>query len=164
MANQEHRIVTEMEVDGVIYREERTLTPYTCTFDGKEKQEIVFTRSIGDKSWSERKIISTENEETYLSETSMTWEEVQAFEEDWNKNWNPVDIPTPRVFSTSLNNSWMSTFGMALALIRDSLLSLALTFSQLFGWAALVLVLVLVILLFLGLFTILDMYRSNMWI
>jgi hypothetical protein len=58
----------------------------------------------------------------------------------------------------------MSTFGMALALTRDSLLSLALTFSQLLGWAALVLVLVLVILLFLGFFAILDMYRSNMWL
>ena len=141
MVNQEHRNVTEMEVDGVIYRETKTLTP-VVTLDGKEKQEIVFTRSIGDKSYSERKIISTENEETYLPETTMTWEEVQAFEEDWSKNWNPVDIPTPRVS----NNSWMSTFG------------------RLFCWAGLVLVLILVLLLFLFFFWILDMYRSNMWI
>ena len=139
MENQEHRIVTE--VDGVIYRETKTLTP-VVTLDGQEVQELVWTRSIGDKSWSERKIISTENEETYLTETSMTWEEVQAFEEDWSKNWNPVDIPTPRVS----NNSWMSTFG------------------RLFCWAGLVLVLILVLLLFLFFFWILDMYRSNMWI
>jgi hypothetical protein len=141
MANQEHRNVTEMKVDGVIYRETKTLTP-VVTLDGEVEQEFVFTRSIGDKSWSERKIISTENEETYLPETTMTWEEVQAFEEDWSKNWNPVDIPTPRVS----NNSWMSTFG------------------RLFCWAGLVLVLILVLLLFLFFFWILDMYRSNMWI
>ena len=127
MVNQEHRIVTELKVDGVIYRETKTLTP-VVTLDGKEEQEIVCTRSIGDKSYKlTRKIISTENEETYLPETTMTWEEVQAFEEDWSKNWNPVDIPTPRVS----NNSWMSTFG------------------RLFCWAGLVLVLVLAILLFL---------------
>ena len=106
MVNQEHRNVTEMEVDGVIYRETKTLTP-VFTLDGKEEQEIVCTRSIGDKSYSVRKIISrdTENEET-----TMTWDEVQAFKEDWSKNWNPMDIPTPRVFSTSINDSWMSTF------------------------------------------------------
>ena len=112
MVNQEHRIVTEMKVDGVIYRETKTLTPVvTFTLDrpesGKEEQEIVCTRSIGDKSYTVRKIISrdTENEET-----TMTWDEVQAFKEDWSKNWNPVDIPTPRVFSTSMNDNWMSTW------------------------------------------------------
>ena len=151
MANQEHRIVTEMEVDGVIYREERTLTPFV-TFHGKEKQEIVFTRSIGDKFWSERKIISTENEEIQeidlgFCRTAMTREEAQAFEADWSKNWNPVDIQTPRrVFSTSMSNSWMSTF------------------CRLFCWAGLVLVLVLVTLLIIVFFWILDMHRSNMWI
>ena len=146
MANQEHRIVTEMEVDGVIYREERTLTPFV-TFHGKEKQEIVFTRSIGDKFWSERKIISTENEEIQeidlgFCRTAMTREEAQAFEADWSKNWNPVDIPTSRVSS----NSWMSTF------------------CRIFCWAGLVLVLVFVTLLILFFFWILDMHRSNMWI
>ena len=76
MVNQKHRIVTEMEVDGVMYREERTLTP-VVTLDGKEEQEIVCTRSINDKSYSVRKIISSD----------MTWNEVQAFKEDWSKNW-----------------------------------------------------------------------------
>ena len=65
MVNQEHRIVTEMEVDGVIYRETKRLTP-VVTLDGKEVQKFVCTRSIGDKFWSERKIISTENEEIDL--------------------------------------------------------------------------------------------------
>ena len=143
MVNQEHRIVTELKVDGVIYRETKTLTP-VVTLDGKEVQKFVCTRSIGDKFCSERKIISTENEEIDLGfcRTAMTREEVQAFEEDWSKNWNPVDIPTPRVS----NNSWMSTFG------------------RLFCWAGLVLVLILVLLLFLFFFWILDMHRSNMWI
>ena len=147
MVNQEHRIVTELKVDGVIYRETKTLTP-VVTLDGKEEQEIVFTRSIGDKSYSERKIISTENEETFISGTTMTLGlSVQAFEEDWSKNWNPVDIPTPRrVFSTSMSNSWMSTF------------------FRLFCWAGLVLVLVLVTLFIIVFFWILDMHRSNMWI
>ena len=142
MVNQEHRNVTEMEVDGVIYRETKILTP-VVTLDGKEEQEIVCTRSIGDKSYSVRKIISVDAE---FEETNMPWNEVQAFEEDWSKNWNPVVIPTPRVFSTSMNNSWMSTFG------------------QLFCWAGLVLVLVLVILLVLAFLQFLEMHRSNMWI
>ena len=142
MVNQEHRIVTEMEVDGVIYRETKTLTP-VVTWDGKEEQEIVCTRSIGDKSYSVRKIISrdTENEET-----TMTWDEVQAFKEDWSKNWNPMDIPSPRVFSTSMNDSWMTTF--------------CRYFCLLFCLAGLVLVTLLIFVFF----CILDMYRSNMWI
>ena len=148
MANQEHRIVTELEVDGVIYRETKTLTPVvTLTLDGpesgKEEQEIVCTRSIGDKSYSVRKIISSDTEH---EETNMTWDEVQAFKEDWSKNWNPMDIPTPRVFSTSMNNSWMSTFGRLLCL------------------AGLGLVLVLVTLLLFVFCCIMDMSRSNMWI
>ena len=106
MVNQKHRIVTEMEVDGVMYREERTLTP-VVTLDGKEEQEIVCTRSIGDNSV--RKIISSDTEN---EETDMTWNEVQAFKEDWSKNWNPMDIPTPRVdIFSRVNRSWMSTFG-----------------------------------------------------
>ena len=146
MANQEHRIVTEMEVDGVIYRETKTLTPVvTFTLDGpesgKEEQEIVCTRSIGDKSYTVRKIGDTENEET-----TMTWDEVQAFKEDWSKNWNPMDIPSPRVFSTSMNDSWMSTF--------------CRYFCILFGLAVLVLVTPLIFLFF----WILEMYRSNMWV
>ena len=151
MANQEHRIVTELEVDGVIYRETKTLTPVvTLTLDGpesgKEEQEIVCTRSIGDKSYSVRKIISSDTEH---EETNMTWDEVQAFKEDWSKNWNPMDIPTPRIFSifsTSMNNSWMSTF------------------CRLFCLAGLVLVLVLVTLLLFVFCCIMDMSRSNMWI
>ena len=59
--NQNHRSITELEVDGVIYRETKSLTN-VVTLDGpdpgKEEQEIVCTRSIGDKSYSVRKIIS----------------------------------------------------------------------------------------------------------
>ena len=145
MVNQEHRIVTEMEVDGVIYRETKTLTPVvTFTLDGpesgKEEQEIVCTRSIGDKSYSVRKIISrdTENEET-----TMTWDEVQAFKEDWSKNWNPVDIPTPRVFSTSMNDNWMSTW---MSTFWNS--TFCLYFCRFFCLAGLVLVTLLILVFF----------------
>ena len=145
MVNQEHRIVTEMKVDGVIYRETKTLTPVvTFTLDGpesgKEEQEIVCTRSIGDKSYTVRKIISrdTENEET-----TMTWDEVQAFKEDWSKNWNPVDIPTPRVFSTSMNDNWMSTW---MSTFWNS--TFCLYFCRFFCLAGLVLVTLLILVFF----------------
>ena len=143
MVNQEHRIVTQLEVDGVIYCETKTLTPVVTSnaweHSGKEEQEIVCTRSIGDKSYSLRKIMSSDTEH---EETNMTWNEVQAFKEDWSQNWNPVDILTPRGFSTSMNESWMSTFG------------------RLFCWAVLVLVLVFVTLLFLVFFCIIDFFEQ----
>ena len=157
MANQEHRIITELEVDGVIYRETKTLTPVVTSnaweHSGTEEQEIVCTRSIGDKSYSVRKIISTDTEN---EETTMTWDEVQAFKEDWSKNWNPMDIPTPRIFLPSMNDSWMSTF-CRLFCLNGLVLVFVWTLS--FGHPFVYFVYFVYFV-----FCILDMHRSNMWI
>ena len=82
------------KVDGVIYCELRSLDRLVLILDGseggKEERVLVHTRSIGDKRYTVRTIVSegSENEETE-EECNMTSLEVAAFEEDWNKNWNP---------------------------------------------------------------------------
>ena len=82
------------EVDGVIYCELRSLDRLVLILDGseggKEERVLVHTRCIGDKRYTVKTIVSegSENEETE-EECNMTSLEVAAFEEDWNKNWNP---------------------------------------------------------------------------
>ena len=86
----------ELEVDGVIYRELKSLNREVIRDGpdaGKEEQELVHTRSIGDKRYTVKKIVSegSENEETekVVEENNMTRLEVEAFQEEWSKNWNP---------------------------------------------------------------------------
>ena len=57
---------------------------------GKDEQVLVHTRSIGDKRYTVKRIVSegSENEETE-EECNMTCLEVAAFQEEWSKNWNP---------------------------------------------------------------------------
>ena len=82
------------EVDGVIYCELRSIDRLVLILDGseggKEERVLVHTRSIGDKRYTVKRIVSedSESEETE-EECNMTCLEVAAFEEDWNKNWNP---------------------------------------------------------------------------
>ena len=84
------------EVDGVIYFELRSIDRLVLFQNGsegeKEERVLVHTRSIGDKRYTVKTIVSeaegSENEETE-EECNMTCLEVAAFEEDWNKNWNP---------------------------------------------------------------------------
>ena len=88
----------KLEVDGVIYRELKSLNlvafqdgPSTC----KAEQVLFHERSIGDKKYTVKKIYSEglEKEETlqhpYSDESNMTRLEVEAFLEEWSKNWNP---------------------------------------------------------------------------
>ena len=100
MENQSHHhnILSdhELEVDGVIYRELKSLNLVVIQDGpdaGKEEQVLVHTRSIGDKNYTVKKINSegSENEETekLVEENNMTRLEVEAFQEEWTKNWNP---------------------------------------------------------------------------
>mgnify|MGYP001171147209 CR=1 FL=1 len=83
-----------LEVDGVIYCELRSIDRLVLIQDGsecgKEERVLVHTRSIGDKKYTVRRLVSegSENEETE-EECNMSCLELAAFEEDWNKNWNP---------------------------------------------------------------------------
>ena len=86
----------ELEVDSVIYRELKSLNHVVIQDGpdtGKEKQVLVHTRSIGDKNYTVKKTNSegSENEETeaVVEESNMTRHEVEAFQEEWSKNWNP---------------------------------------------------------------------------
>ena len=83
------------EVDGVIYCELRSLDRLVLFVQdgseiGKEERVLVHTRSIGDKRYTVKRIVSEgpENEETE-EECNMTCLEVAAFQEEWSKNWNP---------------------------------------------------------------------------
>ena len=85
----------KMEVDGVIYRELKSLN-YLVIQDGpdagKEEQVLVHIRSI--KLATRRKQreftlqVKLETEEV-VEENNMTSLEFEAFQEEWNKNWNP---------------------------------------------------------------------------
>ena len=81
-----HSILHELEVDGVIYRELKNLNQVVIQDGpdaGKEEQVFFYDRSIGGQRHSFGK-----ND----SEGSDTKEiEVKAFQEDWNKNWNPKE-------------------------------------------------------------------------
>ena len=86
----------ELEVDGVIFQELKSLNLVVIQDGpdaGKEEQVLVHTRSIGDKKYTVKKINSegSENKETekVVEENNMTHLEVEAFQEEWSKNWNP---------------------------------------------------------------------------
>ena len=100
----------KLEVDGVIYRELKSLdcviqdrprsTRNSRPVSGKEEQVLVHTRSIGDKNYTVKKINlegsdpSNEETEEVLAENNLTSDEVCAFQEAWDKNWNPsLDQP-----------------------------------------------------------------------
>ena len=118
-----HSILSDhqLEVDGVIYRELKTLNRvviqvllqttnnsfsflilafrflfYLFFFKfqdgpdaGKDDQVLVHTRSIGDKDYTVKKINSEGSPEEVVEEKNLTVEEISAFQEDWDKNWNP---------------------------------------------------------------------------
>ena len=93
----------QLEVDGVIYREVKTLNHVVIQDGpdaGKDEQVIVHTRSIGDQNYTVTKINiegsdpSNEETEEISGENNLTSDEVLAFQEAWDKNWNPsLDQP-----------------------------------------------------------------------
>ena len=67
---------------------------------GKDEQTLVHTRSIGDQNYTVTKINiegsnpSNEETEEISGENNLTSDEVLAFQEAWDKNWNPsLDQP-----------------------------------------------------------------------
>ena len=91
----------ELEVDGVIYRELKSLNREVIQDGpdaGKEEQELVHTRSIGDKIYTVKNIGSEDEEtEEVVEEYNMTCLEVADFKEDWSKMENKVWGPTIRM-------------------------------------------------------------------
>ena len=88
----------QLEVDGVIYRELKTLNGVVSQDGpdaGKDEQVLVHTRSIGDKSYTVKKSDpSNEETEEVVEGNNWTSDEKRAFLEDWDKNWNPsIDQP-----------------------------------------------------------------------
>ena len=89
----------ELEVDGVIYRELKSLNREVIRDGpdaGKEEQELVHTRSIGDKIYTVKKIEDEETEEV-VEEYNMTCLEVANFQEDWSKMEAKIWGPTIRM-------------------------------------------------------------------
>ena len=89
----------ELEVDGVIYRELKSLNREIIQ-DGpdarKEEQVLVHTRSIGNKSYTVKKVEDEETEEV-VEEYNMTCLEVTNFQEDWSKMEAKIWGPTIRM-------------------------------------------------------------------
>ena len=89
----------ELEVDGVNYRELKTLNREVIK-DGpdarKEEQVLVHTRSVGDKIYTVKKIEDEETEEV-VEEYNMTCLEVANFQEDWSKMEAKIWGPTIRM-------------------------------------------------------------------
>ena len=89
----------ELEVDGVIYRELKSLNREIIQDGldaGKEEQVLVHTRSIGDKSYTVKKVEDEETEEV-VEEYNMTCLEVTNFQEDWSKMEAKIWGPTIRM-------------------------------------------------------------------
>ena len=89
----------ELEVDGVNYRELKTLNREVIKDGpdaGKEEQVLVHTRSIGDKIYTVKKIEDEETEEV-VEEYNMTCLEVANFQEDWSKMEAKIWGPTIRM-------------------------------------------------------------------
>ena len=97
----------ELEVDGVIYRELKSLNREVIQDGlevpgaGKEEQVLVHTRYIGDKSYTVKKIdLEDEETEEVVEENNMT------FQEDWSKMeaklWGPTIRRSQRIFSKIL--------------------------------------------------------------
>ena len=62
---------------------------------GKDEQVKVHTRSIGDKSYTVKRVTSNEvTEEEVVEGNNWTSDEKLAFIEDWDKNWNPSYLET----------------------------------------------------------------------
>ena len=97
----------ELEVDGVIYRELKSLNRKVIqdqrTWRWKEEQVLVHTRYIGDRSYTVKKINSEDEEtEEVVEENNMTCLEVGTFQEDWSKMeaklWGPTIRRSQRFF------------------------------------------------------------------
>ena len=89
----------ELEVDGVIYRELKSLNREIIQDGldaGKEEQVLVHTRSIGNKSYTVKKVEDEETEEV-VEEYNMTCLEVANFQEDWSKMEAKIWGPTIRM-------------------------------------------------------------------
>ena len=79
--------VHDLEVDGVIYRELKSLNQVVIQDGpnaGKEEQVFFYDRSIGGQRQSFEKNDSEGDKEE-------TEELINAFQEAWNKNWNPKE-------------------------------------------------------------------------
>ena len=90
----------ELEVDGVIYRELKSLNRKVIqkSWRWKEVQVLVHTRYIGDRSYTVKKIDSEDEEtEEVVEENNMTCLEVADFQENWSKMEAMVWGPTIRI-------------------------------------------------------------------
>ena len=91
MENQSILSEQKLTVDGVIYRELKSLYSVVIQDEpdaGKVEQVLVHTRSIGNKTYTVKKIgFCSDNEkiEEVLEENKMTSLEVAAFQEIWSK-------------------------------------------------------------------------------
>ena len=84
VANILEAVSSEMKVDGyhLIERREETLVDH--------KTIVVHSRSIDDRSYAVKRTLTEDKDVVKIvTETEMTHEEVEQFEEYWSNLWNP---------------------------------------------------------------------------
>ena len=97
-----HSVMSDhrQEVDGVIYRELKTLNHVVIQdgpHAGMDEQVLVHTRSIGDLTYP----VNYGQAVRYAD-----WCEDAAFQEEWDKNWNPPWEGSRSGNQTSQESPW----------------------------------------------------------
>ena len=84
LADISETVCSEMKVDGyhLIERREETLVDH--------KTIVVHSRSIDDRSYAVKRTLTEDKDVVKIvTESEMTHEEVEQFEEYWSNLWNP---------------------------------------------------------------------------
>ena len=85
-------LVHEMKVDGyhLVERKQKTNFNPNASDDTPKMTIIIHSRSIDDRCYDVQETLTEGMDEAeQVIETEMTQEELERFEEDWSKLWNP---------------------------------------------------------------------------
>jgi hypothetical protein len=88
-ATSDHQVL----VNNVVYRQVLTQFPVKQKDkdpNAPQKIEITRTRSIGDKTITEKKLIIDGKEAETTSDTKLNQDEVREFEQKWSEHWKPI--------------------------------------------------------------------------
>ncbi len=88
-----HKVVLmehELVVDGVTLRETKEMSTVHSDSGGPDQVILVHTRMIGDRAYQIRETKQNDQVIDATVNTTMSENEVQQFEADWKKMWNPA--------------------------------------------------------------------------
>ncbi len=88
-ATSDHQVL----VNGITFQQVLTQNPVKQKDrnpNAPQKIEITRTRSIGDQTITEKKLIVDGMEAETTIETKLTQDEMREFEQKWSEHWKPV--------------------------------------------------------------------------